>query len=156
MPLPSPKTLCEQFERGEIEREELHAMMELHARALIAEMEEDRLNPFNALMEKLLTRQTVARLTRRHGHRLLREILAALAELPDFPPAIHLWNASHPDVPLHCFIRIRKEPRFRILKLTTADTRITVEVEFTTPPATQKTKQTITLNRDSRWQLVPT
>ena len=86
-----------------------------HARELIAEMEEDYQNPAAAWIEGLLAKRAAARLIRRHGSRLLRELLVALADVADFPPARYLWNAGHPDVPLHCFLRMRREPVFRIL-----------------------------------------
>jgi len=40
---PTPNQLFALYERGEIEREELHALMAVHARELISEMEEDYL-----------------------------------------------------------------------------------------------------------------
>ena len=52
--IPTPRQLFAQFERGEIEREELQAMMAVHARELIAEMEEDYQNPASAWIESLL------------------------------------------------------------------------------------------------------
>jgi hypothetical protein len=101
--IPTPKQLFALFERGEIERDELQALMALHAKELIAEMEEDYQNPAAAWIETLLARRAASRLVRKHGSRLLREVLIALAELEEFPPAKRLWNAAHPDVPLHCF-----------------------------------------------------
>ena len=78
----NPNQLFALYERGEIEREELHALMAVHARELISEMEEDYQNPAAALIENLLARRAVRRLARRHGGRLLREILIALADVP--------------------------------------------------------------------------
>ncbi|HEY1120314.1 MAG TPA: hypothetical protein VGE67_01885, partial [Haloferula sp.] len=113
--LPTPSQIIASFERGEIERDELHAMMALHARELIREMEEDYQNPAAAWIESLLARRATGRLVRRHGARVVREVLVAIAEVPDFPPARYLWNAGHADVPLHCFFRMRRDPVFRIL-----------------------------------------
>ena len=129
MNLPPPNQISDCFERGEIEREEMQALMAIHARELIREMEEDHQNPAAAWIENLLARRAASRLVRRHGGRLLREVLGALADVPDFPPATRLWNASHPDVPLHCFLRIRREPVFRILDLMIKNGEIRVVVE---------------------------
>ncbi|HEY8960886.1 MAG TPA: hypothetical protein VIM57_01690 [Luteolibacter sp.] len=127
--LPSPDRLFAQFERGEIERDELQAMMAIHARSLIAEMEEERLNPAAAVLNALHNRHAAAKWTRRHGQRLVRETLAALAELDDFPPSAHLWNALHPDVPLHCFFRTKRDPVFRVLKFDNDGHVITLHIE---------------------------
>lgn len=115
--LPSPSQIISSFERGELEREEMHAMMAIHARELIREMEEDHRNPAAAWIEGLRARRAAGILIRRHGGRLVREILVALSEVPDYPPSKLLWNSSHPDVPLHCFFRIKREPVFRILTI---------------------------------------
>ncbi len=141
------------FERGEIEREELHAQMAAHARNLIAEMEEDCRNPAAAWIENLLARQAAGRLARRHGERLVREVLVALSELADFPPVRHLWNADHPDVPLHCFLRMRREPVFRILQLTRRDEVIELKVEHGDAKRGRGTRETFILRRDEQWRL---
>lgn len=151
--IPNPKQLFAMFERGEIERDELHSMMAAHARSLIAEMEEDCLNPAAAWIENLLARQAAARLVRRHGGRLVREVLTALSELVDFPPARHLWNADHPDVPLHCFLRMRREPVFRILSLTRRDELIEVKIEHGEAKRGRGTRETFILRRDEHWRL---
>jgi hypothetical protein len=151
--IPTPNQLFAMFERGEIERDELHALMATHARELIAEMEEDRLNPVEALIENLLARQAVARLARRHGERLLREVLVALSELENFPPVRHLWNADHPDVPLHCFVRMRREPVFRILQLIKRDEVIELKLEHGDAKRGKGTRETFIMRRDERWRL---
>jgi hypothetical protein len=151
--IPSPSQLFARFERGEIEREELHALLAAHARELIAEMEEDHRNPAAAWIEGLLARQAVRGLARRHGTHLLREILIALSEVPDFPPAGYLWNASHPDVPLHCFLRIRREPVFRIARLVMREQSVELIVEYGAPGRGKATRQTIRLQRDDQWRL---
>ena len=151
--IPTPNQLFAMFERGEIDRDELHALMATHARELIAEMEEDHRNPVAALIESLLARQAVGRLSRRHGARMLREVLVALSELEDFPPARHLWNADHPDVPLHCFLRMRREPVFRILQLTKRDEVIELKIEHGEAKRGRGTRETFILRRDERWRL---
>jgi hypothetical protein len=136
-----------------MDREELHAMMAVHARELIAEMEEDRLNPAAAMIENLLSRRAAARLARRYGAGLLREVLAALAEVPDFPPAKYLWNATHPDVPLYCFLRMRREPVFRIAEMLQNDGAIEVTTEHGSARRGLATRRKFTLRRDARWRL---
>jgi hypothetical protein len=151
--IPTPRQLFAMFERGEIERDELHALMAAHARELIAEMEEDRMNPAAAWIENLLARQAAGRLAMRHGGPLVREVLAALSEAPDFPPARHLWNAEHPDVPLHCFLRMRREPVFRIVRLVRHADRIEVGVEHGDARRGRAMRASFILRRDAQWRL---
>lgn len=151
--LPTPSQLFARFERGEIERDELQAMMALHARELIREMEEDRMNPAAAWLEHLQSRRAAAKWTRRHGGRLLREVFCALAEVADFPPATLLWNAAHPDVPLHCFFRVRREPVFRIASLELRSGRVSLVVEHGAAGRGKATRRHFELARDAAWNL---
>ncbi len=151
--LPAPPQIFASFERGEIEREEMHALMALHARELISEMEEDYQNPAAAWIETLLARRAAGQLQRRHGASLIRQILAALAEVPDFPPSRYFWNADHPDVPLHCYFRIRREPVFRILDIQSNDVEIKVLVEHGAAARGKGTRQKFSLKRDAHWRL---
>jgi hypothetical protein len=151
--IPTPSQLFTLFERGEIEREELQALMDLHARELIQEMEEDYQNPATAWMERLLAKRAASRLVRRHGERLLRELLGALAEFADFPPARHLWNVAHPDVPLYCFLRIRREPVFRILSIDSKSGEIAVTIEHGEAAKGRGTRRSFLLKRDDSWKL---
>lgn len=153
----TPAELFARFERGEIQRDELHALLALHARELIAEMEDDYQNPAAALLEYLLARRALKRLLRRHSHRTLREVLVALAKVPDFPPARQLWNAGHPDVPLHCFLRMRREPVFRLREIRPgSDHSLSVVCEFGPAGRGLATVRTITLIRDRSWNLTAT
>jgi hypothetical protein len=149
----TPNQLFAKFERGEIERDELHAMLAMYARELIREMEEDHQNPAAAWIEGLLARQAVRGLERRHGRHLLREVLVALSEQEDFPPARLLWNASHHDVPLHCFLRIRREPVFRIARLVKQGECVELIVEHGAAGRGKATRQTFVLRRDAQWRL---
>ncbi len=151
--IPTPNQIFASFERGEIDRDEVHSLMALHARELIGEMEEDHRNPALAWIETLLARRAASRLVRRHGGRLVREVLAALAEVPDFPPARHLWNAGHPDVPLFCFLRIRREPIFRILSIEMKARATVVEVDHGSAAKGAATRRQFTLRRDAGWRL---
>ena len=151
--IPTPNQLFALFERGQIDRDGLQALMAAHARELIAEMEEDYRNPAAAWLETLLARRAAGRLVRRHGGRLVREILVALAEVPDFPPARYLWNAAHPDVPLHCFLRMRREPVFRIPKIVHQSDMIELSVEHGDAGRGRATHRMFRLMRDDRWRL---
>jgi hypothetical protein len=151
--LPTPREIFASFEKGELEREELHALMALHARELIQEMEEDYQNPAAAWIESLLARRACNRLIKLHGGRVIREILTALADVPDFPPARYLWNAGHPDVPLHCFLRMRREPVFRILSVTANSGEFRVSVEYGTAAKGKGIRQVLQLKRDEQWKL---
>ncbi|NJR43908.1 MAG: hypothetical protein HC767_15850 [Akkermansiaceae bacterium] len=145
--IPTPTQIFASFERGEIEREEMHALMALHARELIHEMEEDYQNPAAALIETLLARRAIGKLVRQHGGRIVREVLVALSAAPDFPPARHLWNASHPDVPLHCFLRIRREPVFRMISIEHKNGDIQVVTEHGPAAKGKATRRTFLLTR---------
>jgi hypothetical protein len=149
----TPRQIFARYERGEIERDELHALMALHARELIQEMEEDYQNPASAWVESLLARRAVGKLVRRHSARLLREVLVALSEAAEFPPCRLLWNASHPDIPLHCFLRIRREPVFRILSLESKAGEILVLTEFGEAARGKGTRRLFQLKRDGFWKL---
>lgn len=144
----------ERFERGEMDRSELHAMMALHARDLIREMEEDHRNPAAAFLERLIVGRHVRRLVRRHGARLVRECLVALSEVRDFPPADHLWNASHPDLPLHCFMRMRRRPMFRILSIhPESNTELRCMTEHGTEDGGKPQRTEWRMARDASWHL---
>lgn len=127
--LRTPPQLFDDFEADLLTREQLHAALAFHARGLIEEVVEAHENPIAAWWDGLLARKTAARLAARHGEKRLRTIFAALSEVADFPPAAWLWNALHPDVPLFCFFRLRREPLFRLLKIThhAGTIRVTVE-----------------------------
>lgn len=151
--IPNPNQIFERYERGEIEREEMQALMALHARELISEMEEDHSNPAAALLEYLLSKRATSRLVRKHGGRLIREIFHALSVVPDFPPARILWNAMHPDVPLHCFLRIRREPVFRLTAVERKGDKVEVEVQHGAAAKGKAEVRKFTLARSTDWIL---
>ncbi len=135
------------FDAGEISREEFQAAMRIHAEALIEEMDEAWQNPLAAAFEEMKRRYAEAKLTRRHNEEDIREIFAALAELPDFPPALHLWNATHRHVPLRCFLRPGREPVFRVLKLEAGSYRVRIIIEYGAAAKRQATREEIDLVR---------
>ncbi len=144
---PNPNQLFRMFDAGQISREELHAAMRVHAEALITEMEEDYQNPLAAAFEEMKRRYAETKLTRRHNEEELREVFTALSELPDFPPALHLWNAAHRHVPLRCFFRPSREPVFRVLKLEAGSYRVRVVVEYGAAAKRAATREEIDLVR---------
>ena len=73
-PVPTPPELFRLFESGELSREDLQAAMALHARRLIKEMVQARRNPVGAYLEQLRNRTAAARLARKHGADLVREV----------------------------------------------------------------------------------
>jgi len=115
--LPHPAELFRLFESGRISREDLHRAIGAHARALVAEMVERRRRPLLAFADQLLAKREAAALARDHGEAALRELFSAMAEIPSFPPAWLLWNARHAEVPLHCFLRPKLPPVFRVVDL---------------------------------------
>jgi len=148
--IPTPAQIFAKLERGEIEREEMQALMALHARELIVEMEEDYQNPAAALVEQLLARRQSSKLARKHGGRLLREVLHALSEVEDFPPSKYLWNALHPDVPLHCFLRIKRVPVFRVLAIEWEAGTVKVETRYGAAEKGKALRRSFLLRR-GRW-----
>jgi hypothetical protein len=143
--LRTPPQLYDDFEAGLLTREQLHAAMAFHARNVIEEVIEAAENPLAAWWEGVLARKTAGRLAARHGERRLRAIFAALAELPDFLPAQWLWNAHHPDVPLFCFLRLRREPVFRVIRIASEAGAVTVTVEYGTADPRLITRETFVL-----------
>jgi len=136
------------LDHGDISREEFREAMRLHAESIIEEMVEVHENSLAAWMEMLRNRRVAARLRRQHGERLVRDVFTALAEVPDFPLANWLWNADRTDLPLYCFLRSRREPVFRVLKLVSAPFVLTVDVEYGSAEKGAALKERFTLDRD--------
>jgi hypothetical protein len=136
------------FDRGEISREQFRAMLDVHARALIEEMEEVHQNWLAAWMETLRNRRVAKRLAHDHGEPLLREVFVALSEVPDFPLAGWLWNADRPHLPLHCFLRSRREPVFRVLRISSAPFTVHVSIEFGSTRKSEAMRENFSFERD--------
>lgn len=151
--LPTPPILFRQFENGEITREELQATMAVHARDLIEEMVEVHRNPMSAYLERIRNGAAVRKLSRKHSSALVREVFSAMGEIAGFPPAHLLWNASHRQMPLHCFIRMKHEPVFRVVKMDVTPMKVTVHVEYGEDAGDKMTKEIIVLHRTPRLNL---
>ena len=150
----TPSQLFREFECGRLTREQLHAAMADHAKELIKDIEDARQNPLLAYMDKVLSKQAANKLRRRYSEPVVREVLAALEEIPDFPPSQLLWNAAHRDVPLHCFLRPRREPVFRILHLEIAARRVKISIEHGPANRRDAIRETFTLRRHPDGQLL--
>ena len=155
-PLPSltPPQLVRLFEAQRISREEFHAAMAGHAQLLIEEMEEEMGNPLAGYVERLRNRRAARRLAKRYGEAVVRSVLAALAEVQHFPPSVFLWNAWHWDVPLHCFLRSRREPVFRLLDIETGKNSTRVLLEHGSAERGAAAKEEFHLRRDWEGRLV--
>ncbi len=115
-------------------------------------MEEVHANPQASWLESLLNKRQAAKLISSHGEPILREVMLALSELPNFPSAKFLWNADHPDMPLHCFLRTRRDPLFRLIKIYSAPFTLEATVEHGSKK--ELIKETFSLERDRLGQLV--
>ena len=147
--LETPRQLVARFERGEIDRMEFQALMSVHQRELIREIDEDHQNPLAAWLESRLAKSSLRRLLKKHTAFQIREVLIALSEAEDFPLAHYIWNAAHPDIPLHCFFRIRREPVFQILSIQNKADSVEVHIEI----HHTRNRRRITMKRDSQWRL---
>lgn len=149
-----PQKLTRLWEDGQLSREDYHAAMAIHAKLIIAEMEEARENPVLAYLETLLNQHAAAQLRKRYGEAIIRESMLALAEIPGFPLANYLWNAGHWHVPLHCFLRSRREPVFRIRDLRVAGPKVLLKIEYGSRHRNSVEKEAITLRRNRIGELV--
>lgn len=145
----TPRQIFRAYDRGELSREQFREAMRVHAEDLIEEMEEVHQNPLAAWMETLKNRRLAWRLSRQHGERLIREILVALSDVPDFPLARWLWDADRPHLPLYCFLRTRREPVFRVLRVNSAPFLLSVLIEYGSLKKQQATREKFVFERDA-------
>lgn len=148
----TPRQLFRLFDAGTLSREQLRESLMQHAHELIEEMEDVHANPQASWLEGLINKHHAARLMRFHGESMVREIMLALSEVPNFAPARFLWNADHADMPLHCFVRTRREPLFRILKIISAPFTLEAIVEHGSKQAL--VQERFSLERDRFGQLI--
>jgi hypothetical protein len=142
------------FEDGELTREQLQAAMAWHGRRILDDIARARMEPAGSFLEQALSRRAAAKLAAAHGEAELREVFVALSELPDFPPAHLLWNAAHRDVPLYCFLRMRTEPVFRVVRFRVDRMMTVVEVEHGSSRKKLVTREEIRLRRNRHAQMV--
>ncbi|HRJ08199.1 MAG TPA: hypothetical protein PK490_17690 [Prosthecobacter sp.] len=149
----NPRVLMQQLDSGRISHEEFRQAMSEHAREIIVEMEEDRANPAVAFLEQMLSRRAASRLLKKNEESVIREVLAALAEVEDFPPGRWLWNAAHPHIPLHAFFRTRREPVFRITQMEAMPQVVSVTLEHGPADKSLVAREEFRMRRDRRGRL---
>lgn len=148
--LETPRQLVARFERGDIDRTEFQSLMSIHQKELIREIDEDHQNPLAAWLESRLAKASIKRLLKKHTAFQIREVLVALSEAEGFPLAKYIWNATHPDIPLHCFFRIRREPVFQILSMSREGNTMEVHLQI----HRTRNRRKIVLTRDPQWRLL--
>ena len=148
----TPRQIFRLYDAGTLSREQLREALVHHAHELIEEMEDVHANPQASWLEGMVNKHHAARLVRAHGEPIVREIMLALSELPDFAPARFLWNADRADVPLHCFVRTRREPLFRIIKVISAPFTLEAIIEHGAKGAL--IKEQFSLERDRFGQML--
>lgn len=122
--------------------------MDEFALELIAEMEAEHDNPRASFVDRLMNKRAAAKLIKAHGEAAIRELFSVMAEINDFPPALLLWNAGHWDVPLHCFIRLKREPVFRIKELRVRSRQATMIIEHGSAKKNETTREKLHFQRD--------
>lgn len=152
--LPTPAQLFRQFEQGRITHEYFRTAMSLHQRLLLEDIEDASRDPGLTWFDEVLNRRAARHLEKSHGEEIVRETLVALSEMPDFPPAHHIWNAEHKLVPLYCFFRMKRAPVFRIVKMEVLPQMVGVVVEYGRAKKSECTREEITLRRNRQGELV--
>ncbi len=152
--LPTPAQLFRQFEEGRITHEYFRTAMSLHQRLLLEDIEEARRDPDLSWFDEVLNRRAARHLEKTYGEEVVRETLVALSEVPDFPPAVQIWNAGHKLVPLYCFLRMKRAPVFRVISMDVLPQMIVVVVEHGSAKKSESTREEITLRRNRHGQLV--
>ncbi len=152
--LPTPAQLFRQFEEGRITHEYFRTAMSLHQRLLLEDIEEARRDPDLSWFDEVLNRRAARHLEKTYGEDVVRETLVALSEVPDFPPAVQIWNAGHKLVPLYCFLRMKRAPVFRVISMDVLPQMIVVVVEHGSAKKSESTREEITLRRNRHGQLV--
>lgn len=150
----TPRQIFRLYDRGSLTREQLREALQVHALELIDEMEDVHANPQASWLETMVNKHQAARLIRQHGEPIVRQIFLALSEVPDFRPAQFLWNADHDHMPLHCFLRSRRQPIFRVVKITSAPFVITALIEHGKAGRHEITREVFRMERDRSGELV--
>jgi hypothetical protein len=141
------------LDAGQLTREEFQAAMKVHVRDLIREIEEVRRSPMQAYLDEIANRASAIKLTMKHGQKLVREALSALSMVEEFELARLLWNAHHLHVPLHCFLRSRREPVLRLMRLEAGPQWLTVEVEHGGAQSALTRREAFYFRRNRRGEL---
>jgi len=146
-PFPTPRNLIQQWQEGEIERDEMQRLMGEHQKALLEEAEHFHRNPIAGYIEGLLNKRAARRLLKDHSEAAVRELFLALSWVQDFPPSAFLWNADHWDVALHAFFRTKAEPVFRVRELMVKSSRAVMLVEYGSAKKSEICRERFTFKR---------
>ena len=152
--IPTPAQLFRQFEQGRITHEYFRSVMTLHQRLLLDDIEDASRDPGLSWFDEVLNRRAARNLEKTHGEDIVRETLVALSEMPDFPPAVQIWNAGHKLVPLYCFLRTKRAPVFRIINMEVLPQMVGIVIEYGRAKKGECTREEITLRRSRQGQLV--
>lgn len=152
--LPTPAQLFRLFEQGRMTRDAFQGAMRIHQQILIEDIKDSMRDPGLSWFDEVLNRRAARHLAKTHGESIVREVLAALSEMPDFPPASQLWNAEHELVPLYCFLRAKREPVFRVIKLEVFPRMVGVIVEYGQSKKSECIREEITLRRNRQGRLI--
>lgn len=150
----TPAQLFDAYEAGRMTRKQLHAALQMQQKVLLQEVTDYRKNPVLAFLDETLNRRVALRWKKQFNEAAVREVLAALGEMHDFPPAVYVWNANHQELPLHCFFRSRREPIFRIIKMDILPRLVEITVEYGKSKKRDSIREQLTLRRDGNEKLV--
>lgn len=153
-PLIAPNRLLAYYRAGHITRAQWLAGMQLQFEAALREIEENRQDPERALLETWRCKAAAKRLLKESTQAELRELMVSLSEIDDFPPASYLWNADQRDIPLHCFLREKREPVLRFRQVSITRTSAKLEIEYGSRKMKERVRESIRLRRDWRGSLV--
>lgn len=151
----SPNRLLAYYRAGQITRAQWLEGMRLQFELALQEIEEDRHDPQRALLETWRCKAAARRLLKNNSEAELREVMVALSEIDQFPPATYLWNADQRDIPLHCFLREKREPVLRFRDMQISQSRAKLVIEYGSRKSKDREKETIVLRRDWRGSLIP-
>jgi len=128
--LRTPQRLLAEYEKGSITLIQWREGIREHCEMALKEAEEELEEPKLALLELWRTKTAVKKLRKDNKDVAIREVLFALSGLEGFLPAVYFWNADHTSTPLHCFLRERRSPIIRFLKLKISQLSADIEIEY--------------------------
>lgn len=149
-----PNRLLAWYRAGSITRAQWLEGMRHQFLLVLSEIEADRMQPRQALLETWRCRNAARRLTRNHTEAELREVFVSLSEIDGFPPASYLWNADQVDIPLHCFLRERRAPILRFKRMVIHRLAAKLTIQYGGPKPRDCVQETIHLRRDWRGVMV--
>lgn len=149
-----PNRLLAFYRAGTITRAQWLEGMRQQFQLALAEIEQDRAQPRQALLETWRCRNAARRLKRKHTEAELREVFMVLSEVDDFPPATYLWNADQLDIPLHCFLREKRVPIIRFPKIQIHRSSAKLTIEYGGLKSKYRIRETMQLRRDWRGTMI--